>query len=620
MQRAQAARPDVQLSAATAPAIAEICRQLDGLPLAIELAAARLNLLAPHALLERMTSRLELLTGGPRDAPARQQTLRATIAWSHDLLTDADQRLFRQLAVFAGGWSLDAAAAVCDADLEIFEGHARLVEQQLVRPIEQPDGAPRFAMLETLREYGLERLAASREDDATRRRHAAHFLGVAERAAPALNQGGDQRRAFDELEREQHNLRAALATMLEHGDIAEMLRLTVALSTFWRYRGLYHEARRWLEAALAPGADAPVALRAAAAVEAGSYAQEQGDFDRAEVLLNQALTDAGDGGDRALVSEILEDLGYNAVYRADYVRADARYAEALDVARSVGSPVAIAARLGSMSLGRLLLGNVAEATALIGESVALTRGTGDQARLSHHLYFLGFGALWSGDITRAVAAADECLALAQESGDDLLAPAYQLLGYIALEHGEFAQGRASFGAALPLYRAIGNPMAVAECLEGMGGVAAAEGRPSHAARLLGAANRLRDSIRAPVPPPRIERIERTLALIHAGLGDDAFASAWADGAALTSDAAIAAALEPNAAPAALSAAPLGAGLSTRELEVLRLLAEGRSDKEIAQALFISPHTVMRHVQHILAKLDVPSRTAAATLAVRQQLV
>ena len=566
-----------------------------------------------------MTSRLALLTGGPRDAPARQQTLRATIAWSHDLLTDADQRLFRQLAVFAGGWSLDAAAAVCDADLEIFEGHARLVEQQLVRPIEQLDGAPRFAMLETLREYGLERLAASPEDGATRRRHAAHFLGVAERAAPALNQGGDQRRAFDELDREQHNLRAALATTLDRGDTAALLRLTVALSTYWRYRGLYHEARRWLEAALVPGADAPVALRAAAAVEAGSYAQEQGDFDRAEELLTEALADAWDGGNRALVSEILEDLGFNAVYRANYVRADALYAEALDLARAVGSPVAIAARLGSMSLGRLLLGDLPETMSLIEESVELTRGTGDRARLSHHLYFLGFAALWSGDIARATAAAEECSALARESGDDLLAAAHQVLGYIALEQDNVAQARASFSAALPLYQAIGNPMTVAECLEGMGGVAAAEGRPSQAARLLGAANRLRDSIRSPVPPPRIERIERTLALIHAGLGDDAFASAWADGTALTSDAAIAAALEPGAAPAAPSAVPFGAGLSTRELEVLRLLAEGRSDKEIAQALFISPHTVMRHVQHILAKLDVSSRTAAATLAVRHQL-
>ena len=183
MQRAWAARPDMRLSEANAPAIAEICRQLDGLPLALELAAARLSVLAPQALLERMTSRLALLTGGPRDAPARQQTLRATLAWSHDLLTADDQRLFRQLAVFVGGWSLAGAEAVCDIGLEIFEGHTRLVEQQLIRPVEQLDGAPRFTMLETLREYRLERLSASPEHDATRRRHAEHYLHIAEGAA-----------------------------------------------------------------------------------------------------------------------------------------------------------------------------------------------------------------------------------------------------------------------------------------------------------------------------------------------------------------------------------------------------------------------------------------------------
>jgi DNA-binding CsgD family transcriptional regulator len=254
------------------------------------------------------------------------------------------------------------------------------------------------------------------------------------------------------------------------------------------------------------------------------------------------------------------------------------------------------------------------------ESVALTRGTGDQARLCHHLYFLGLGAIWTGDLTRAASAAQECLALAHEIGDLALAEAYQLLGYLGLEQGDIAQANSSFRAALPLCRALSNPQTVAECLEGLAGVAAREQRPAHAASLLGAADRLRGGAGIPVPPPRKTRIEQTLAHMHGALTDDAFARAWAAGAALTTDAAVAAALEPYPTSDSAPAAQVGANLSKREREVLRLLAEGRSDKEIAEALFISPRTVTTHVGNIFNKLGLSGRVEAAAFAIRHALI
>ncbi|MCD6034106.1 MAG: hypothetical protein K0S78_6292, partial [Thermomicrobiales bacterium] len=244
MERAQAAKPDFALTDANAAAVAEICRRLDGLPLAIELAAARIKILPPQALLERLGERLKVLTGGARDAPARQRTLRDAIAWSHDLLAPHEQTLFRRLAVFAGGCTLEAVETIAnaDGDLDTLEEMSSLVDESLLREIEGPDDEPRFAMLETIREYGLERLEASRESGTVQERHATYFAGVAEALRPHLY-GPDQGRTVTRLEAEQGNMRAALAWAIEHADAATGLRLAANLRKFWLLRSQLTEGR-----------------------------------------------------------------------------------------------------------------------------------------------------------------------------------------------------------------------------------------------------------------------------------------------------------------------------------------------------------------------------------------
>ena len=427
VERARAVQPDFEATGAAAQAVAEICRRLDGLPLAIELAAARVRLLGPQALLARLGRRLALLTAGPRDLPARQQTLRATLEWSHALLTAGEQVLFARLAVFAGGCTLEAAEAVCNADgdlpIDVLDGVESLVAKSLLREV-GAGGEPRVGMLETVHEYAGERLAASGAAGALRRRHARYFLGLAEQAEPHLG-GGDQAAWLKRLQADHDNLRAALGWSLA-GEPEVGLRLAGALWRFWEICGYFTEGRGWLEQALAGSGGAP-ALRAKALTGASTMAFCQGDYQQATALHGQALLLFRRLGDARGVAFSLNNLGVQALHQGDLRRAARRYTKAL----------------------------------------ALAREAGDRRLTGYALHNQGELARLAGDYGRAVSLAEESAALFQAVGDQWAAAATRCtLGVAAQGQGDHGRAAREFQDALRVFYALGDRWWAAECLGG----------------------------------------------------------------------------------------------------------------------------------------------------------
>src|SRR5439155_2200641 len=329
VSRAQAANPNFELSEQNASAVADLCARLDGLPLAIELAAARTKLLPPATLLSRLGNRLELLTGGRRDAPQHQQTLRMTLDWSYDLLEPEAQRLFERLGVFAGGCTLASVEAVCGGDGSVLEGLSALVDESLVRQRETDAGEPRFSMLEIVREYALERLSSSGDGDETRRRHLEHFVSLAEEAEPKLADR-EQIAWFDRLEDEHDNLRGALAFALDSDDPSSALRLAVGVRRFWQIHGYLVEGRQALESALAATPGEPSELRANALNMSGILAGEQGEFDAARVSFKAALGDAHAVGATRVISSALVNLGTLAFFSGELDAARDLYKESIE--------------------------------------------------------------------------------------------------------------------------------------------------------------------------------------------------------------------------------------------------------------------------------------------------
>jgi predicted ATPase/class 3 adenylate cyclase len=488
VERAQGVRSEFTLTPEIAPAVAEICRRLDGLPLAIELAAARVRLLPPAALLARLEKRLPLLTGGPRDAPARQQTLRDAIAWSYDLLTSDEQTLFRRLTVFAGGFSMEAAEAVAnpEGELNVLDGLDRLSEQSLLRSA-GTDGEPRFAMLETIREYGLEQLATHGEE-ATMRAHAEFFLALAEEAEPELT-GSEQAEWLDRLETEHDNLRAVLAWSDQH-DRALALRLVVALRWFWVFHGHLSEGRAWLDRVLAVSGE-PGPLHVGAFAAAGHLARHLGDYPRAVALQEASLELARRPQDRRGEALALLELGVLASFTE---------------------------------------GNIVREAALTEESLALWRTLGDPWGTARALNNLGYSAFLQGDLERAATLLDEAVALARTVGDR------SALGYILDSRGAIAEAQGDLGRAADLYREalslaqqIDNPLVVAFTLSSLASIVARHGQPVAAGRMWGAASALREAIGTRLPLEEEERFAGPVSAVRELLGEDAFTAAWEDG-------------------------------------------------------------------------------------------
>jgi predicted ATPase/DNA-binding CsgD family transcriptional regulator len=641
VERARAARADFVLTDADAPVVASICHRLDGLPLAIELAAARSRVLLPPELLARLEPRLPLLTGGARDQPDRLRTMRAAIAWSYDLLTPEEQSLFRRLAVFVGGFTLESAETVCGGTLDHI---ASLVDQSLVHPsatrrgrrysmdLGEPldsgsDAGPRFIMLETIREYGLDQLDASGEAEAARRAHATWFLGVCERAEPLLS-GPTQAAWLDRLEIEHPNVRAALAWSLDRADDEVALRFGASLWRFWEVRGHLVEGRDWLERALAGGRGGRSALRANALSSLGNLLNTHCDYDQARRCHEETLRLRQELGDQPGVARSLSNLALLDAYAGDWARARDAYEEVLRIWRALDERSLVALTLNNLSEVVSAQGDLDLARSLLEESLVMRRELGDARGLAYTLQNLGDVTLAQGDAARAGELLEESLTVFREIDSERgIAFALHSLGRLAFTTGDLVRSAACHADALALRRTLADRHGVTADLERLAVVAIAADRPEVAARLCGAAAVLRAEINVQRSPRDEQTLAEVFARARTALGA-AFSPARTEGrqapdqavvAALAFATELAEAREPRRTAPAAASSP-ATMLTRREHEVLKLLVDGQTDREIATALSISPRTVETHVARILGKLGLQSRTAAAAYAVREGLV
>ena len=551
LDRVQAVRPDFELMQANAQTVAEICVRLDGLPLAIELAAARSTLLAPEALLGRLNSGLRLLTGGPRDLPARQQTIRATIDWSYGLLEAGEQHLFARLAVFVGGWTLSAAEAVGNADgslgRDVLDLLQSLVDKSLVRVLPGAGGEQRSTMLEMLREYALEQLARSGDMPALQHRHAQYYCALAEQTAPLLDDP-QAPLCLQRLEDEHDNLRAALAwSQSAWGDAAVGLRIAAALDTFWRLRYYIVEARAWHDRILAHPGD-PTPARARVLVAAGSAAAIQGDTARADAFFAEGRALYQDLGDQASLAYALVTEGFARRRQGHYEDARELEETALTLARAVGHHQWAGWSLLGLSDLALDQGQVDEVPGLLQEALVRFRTQGDGWGIGWTLCQMGNVARLEGNQRRAIT-------LFQESREQLVRSVHRQ------EHEElkFCLGRAlqasgDAAGALRLYRESltgfqegGMRHSVGLVLTAIASIVASGARhPDRACRvvrLLGAANALWESVGMPLPPIERAGYEAALAAARDELGAAACNAAWVEGRAMTPEQAITYALE-----------------------------------------------------------------------------
>jgi predicted ATPase/DNA-binding CsgD family transcriptional regulator len=588
LHRAGAVVPSFVLTESNAEPIAAICRRLDGLPLAIELAAARCKMLAPNALLARLDHSLQLLTGGPRDQPGRLQSVRDTVAWSYDLLGPDEQRLFRTLGVFAGGFTLEAAEAVAPGEAHsVFDGIASLVNKSLLTTQPTAGADPRFGMLETVRDFALEQLAATGEADEARRRHAAWFVAFGVRAEPHLLRGPDQPGWLERLSVEQANLRLALDWLVERSE-ADALRLASALRYFWYLRGPLSEGQAWLARSLAAETGALPALRVLALADLSLLTIFQGDPDRATRTVEDAARLAETVEDRLALASLRQAQGYLA----------------------------------------LLQGETGRGLALANESVALFEGLDHRGRQNSARLTASLAAFSHGDLSEAQSLAEQNLAHGRQIGDDAaVGTSLNHLGWVTIQQGNHRAAARWFAEALTSIPRLGeswNGAYHVPSFEGLASAASATGAHELAARFLGASATVLGSTGFRLPPILETHHQRTVAAAQAALGADAFRAAWAAGATLSPDELVAAAtaLAEDAGPGASPARTPGAhpsGLTDRELEVLRLVAAGLTAPQIAEQLFLSPRTVHAHTAAIYRKLDVNTRGEAVRYAVEHGL-
>jgi predicted ATPase/DNA-binding CsgD family transcriptional regulator len=620
--RAQAASPSFTLTEANCRQIAEICQRLDGLPLAIELAAARTRLLTPAALLARLTNRLPLLSGGPRDVPERRQTMRQAIAWSYDLLDPAAQALLRRLSVFAGGFSLDAAEAVslhlegASGATSILDRLTVLVDESLVQIGEQPGGEKRFQMLETVRDFLLERLEEAGEASDARRRHAAFSLQLVERVDPWLAMLPE---AIELFQTEHDNLRAALGWAIAR-DPETALRVASGLWRFWSQRGYWSEGRSWLEQALAAGRGAPPELRAAALIGSGRIAWAQADFAHAGRCFDEGFALATASGNQLLAARALQSIGIVASNQGQLDRAAEVFGSALERFRLHQDAGAIGRCLTDLGLVADRRGDALRAIAYYEEALPIARETGDVAFGALLLGNLGGAWMSAGDPARGEALYTEALDQTRIL-DDQFGVAVNLynLADCLRDRGAIAAAWEQCRESLLITETLGERHLASRILDRLGLLATIAGLPRPAGRLLGAAAALRTEIGDTLYPIEEASVAEAIALTRAALGDEAFRAAWDVGQTLPSDLVVAEAMAIVLPPAiderrAAEQAQRALGLSAREVEVLHLVAVGQADKEIASALGISRHTVAKHVAALRAKLDAPSRTGAVNAA------
>jgi predicted ATPase/class 3 adenylate cyclase/DNA-binding CsgD family transcriptional regulator len=696
IERAQAAQADFAVTNETAPAIAEICHRLDGLPLAIELAAARVRLLPPPLLLRRLSSRLKLLVGGAQTLPVRQQTLRKTIDWSYHLLNAGEQALFARLAVFVGSCSLSAVETICngngDLPLDVLDGLQSLIDKSLLRQAPAADDEVRFMMLETIAEYALERLDERGELDALRLRHAEALRDLTAQVELGVR-SRDQARWLDRVERDLANIRTALRYTVSSGTIELGLAIAASLRRFWYIRGGLSEGRAWLEQLLAQANDVPPVIRAHGLSSAGGLAMSQGDYAQAQQLLQEALVILRACDDQPAVAVALLHLANSTFYSGDFRRAVALYEECHSLFQALGDAWGVATALhnfgfcarwqGQYERAALLLaaaidqweqigdtanharsldvlgevarcqGDEAQAQALHDEALARRRALNDKGGTPYSLknlgelayrqfafdlaltfaeagltgfreegdawgealtlHLLGRVALACDDAVHAQGLCEQSLKLFRAQGDRFGIAAVQCtLGRLALRHGDYAEAQNLFEQSRTWYQELDHRDGQAACLEGAAAVAAARGAIEQAVRLLGTADALREAAGAPLDPPLEREQAQWLTTAQATFEKQAWTTAWNAGrsAPLHSP--------PQEAHPQKQTYP--SGLTAREVEVLRLVAQGLTDAQVAETLVLSPRTVNNHLSSIYSKLGVASRTAAARFAYDHQLV
>ena len=548
LQRAGAAKPDFELNHENSSAIIEICSRLDGLPLAIELAAARVKVLSLSAMRTRLASRLQLLTGGARDLPQRQQTLRAAIDWSYDLLGPAEQKLFRRLSVFAGGCTLESVEAVCDAkadlDLDLLDGMASMVDKSLVRQVAQPNGESRFTMLETIREYAREKLAASNEEAPTKRAHAAYCLVLAEEAA--VEQGETVGAEWlENFVREHDNFRAALDWLTETGDADWGLRLGAALFRFWERLEYLSEGRDWLGKLLKlPAAAAPSRARARALFAAGILTVEQGDYVQAEVLIGESLDVSRELGDKQGVAVSLNAIAVSARDRGDLPKAHALAEENVELWRETGDQQAIARALSNLASVVKLQGDFAGARALYDECQSLFQQLGDRTGVAWSINYKGDVARDEGDSASARTLYEQALSMFREIGDRWgVAGTLADLGNLAREQRDSATAHALYRESLKVFQELEHKRGIARLLECFACSASIQFQAERSLRLAGAAAALRQNIGAPLLPAEQAKLDAHLDPARYALANTSGATAWLEGWGMPLEKAIEKAIE-----------------------------------------------------------------------------
>jgi predicted ATPase/DNA-binding CsgD family transcriptional regulator len=679
VDRARAIRPDFDLNDESVAVVSEIVRRVDGLPLAIELAAARTRALSPAALLQRMERRLPLLSGGARDLPLRQQTMRDTIAWSYDLLTDEEKCLFRRLAVFVDGFDLDAAEAIgMDSSggpssaqldvLDVVEGITSLVEHSLLRHGDSRSGEPRYQMLETVREFARERLAESQEQADVHRRHADYFLAFAEDGEPGLT-GPVSVEWLARLDREKDNLRVAVEWAVTEASVDLASRLGAVLWRFWQSKGYLAEGRSLLEGVIGLEFEQPVSVSLSSAMlGAAMLTALQGNYDEAARQGARALSGWREVGDSRGIGHTLLCLAAIDRYQDRYPSAENLGRESLAAFVETDDSWGMGHALAHLGMVAWVQGDHESGKAYYEESLTNLRNVGDDAGLFQVILELGKGACDDGDLDLASARFGECMALCQKLGDEagrgavltelgvvarlrgeypiaaeFLLEATSLaqkfgdrrqeaylaahLGNVEIATGDFGTAAARFADALTLFRSMGNQVGIAQSLEEIARSAAARGNFDAAIRLFGSSAALFASIGAQPPPDR--NPAKDAVDLQSRISAEEYATAWQAGSALSLGEAAEEALDlasqlarenvADAAPGDSSTLAARLGLTPREVQVLRLLVDGKSDREIADALSISERTAGNHVQHAMQKIGVESRTAAAVFAVRNSL-
>jgi predicted ATPase/DNA-binding CsgD family transcriptional regulator len=610
LERAHAIQPDLPFDGSTAPAIMAICRHLDGLPLAIELAAARVKILSPSVLLDQMSRRLQLLRDGPRDLPARQQTMRGAIAWSHDLLTSEEQAFFRGLAVFTGGWTVESAAAVSGRTIDVVIDHLqRLIDQSLVQRVDHP-GEPRFGMLETIRAFAQEQLAAHAESEDRYDRYAAYFQDLARRAEPDLVLGRFHDGWFTRLDDERDNLRAALTWWLGRGEAERALDLAGTLADYWTFRGDLREGRDWCERALAlAGEISAPAARSDALSGAAFMAGLQSDFVRALAVGHEMLREAEAEGDLTAQLRAHFVLSHIGRHQGTFEDAAIHGHAALALARHLEASGWIAWSLIQVSL------TTADPQAAAEEALARFRAIGSEWGQVNALRVLAIIAAANGESRRAAELTRQSLEIREVIGDrtgtvdilvgtaelaaarDLLPDAIALFAAAAAWADELGYGVFDGDPiASPVVAAVRDRVATETFAQiwdygvRLAPAEAVQGARTTLARL-GAT-----SPGGAMPPPGVSDVVATAAF------------PWEP----TSGASI------SPLPASTAELRLVPDLTRREQEVLDLLCQRLTDAEIAEHLFISPRTVSSHVANVLVKLGAANRREAAALAVRHQ--